>query len=58
MEKLNHTCRMCGIKYYACDTCDKNGIFHWRSVACCFEHFQEYIKKIEKSRQLSVENSK
>lgn len=55
MEKSNHICKICETKYYACDKCDNNGIFHWRSIACCYEHFQEYIKLIEESRQLSLE---
>lgn len=41
--------------YYACNHCDKS--FNWRSVACSFECYQEYMKQVlnERSKNISVD---
>lgn len=48
----NHICKFSGCKlgkdgkpkeYYACDYCDR--INSWRSVACCREHYDSYIRE-------------
>lgn len=50
--KANHICRYSGCtlgkdgkpkEYYACDYCDR--INSWRSVACCREHYDSYIRE-------------
>lgn len=50
MSKLNHTCKVCGKKYYACDSCDEKTVFHWRSVACSHECFIKYMDSVDKVR--------
>ena len=40
--KPNHTCRICGKKYFACDTCDEKIGKTWRAVACTAEHYDIY----------------
>lgn len=56
--KPNHICknRNCtkgadgGRKhYFACDLCDKRE--NWRSMACSYECYQEYMKQIAESRR-------
>jgi len=38
----NHICRICGLQYYACDSCDqKIGIF-WRGITCSLRHSEVY----------------
>ena len=41
--KPNHVCKnpKCKKNYYACNFCDKN--MNWRSVACSFSCYQEYM---------------
>lgn len=39
----NHTCRICGKPYFACDTCDAKIGKTWRTVACTAEHYDVYI---------------
>jgi hypothetical protein len=38
----NHTCRICGKKYFACDTCDSKIGKSWRAVTCTAEHYDIY----------------
>lgn len=35
--------------YYACDYCDAT--LAWRSVACCIECYEEYIKQVRQARK-------
>lgn len=51
MSNLNHTCKYCGKKYYACNYCDS--IASWKSACCSIECFQEYVKLVEKERNKS-----
>lgn len=55
--KTNHVCKYSGCTlgedggakhYYACDYCDR--VNAWRSVACCKEHYDLYIKEILDAR--------
>ncbi len=39
----NHTCRICGQKYWACDNCDRKIGIEWRAAACCEEHYHLYF---------------
>lgn len=61
MVKPNHICKYSecrlGIdengnpapkQYYACDYCDR--IENWKSMACCFEHYQLYIEEVIRER--------
>ena len=36
----NHTCKVCGARYYACDSCDR--LRNWRSMCDTPEHYQIY----------------
>ena len=47
-QKPNTKCRVCGKEYYCCASNKKLG--GWRAMACCEEHFHEYIMKIRESR--------
>lgn len=38
--QANHSCKICGVGYYACNDCDKTG--NWRAYACSVEHYQLY----------------
>lgn len=40
-------------KYYACRYCDKS--FNWRSVACSFECYQEYMNAVIEERSKNKE---
>lgn len=55
--KPNHICKnpKCKKKYYACNFCDKN--MNWRSVACSFGCYQEYMNLViaERSKGKSIE---
>lgn len=51
----NHTCKACGVRYWACNDCDAKEFKSWRAIACCPEHYQAYLvlweydgKKIDK----------
>lgn len=48
-NKPNTTCRVCGKEYFCCG--DSRKANSWRTMACCPEHFQEYMKQIEMSRK-------
>ena len=39
----NHTCRICGKPYFACDTCDAKIGKTWRAVTCTAEHYTVYL---------------
>ena len=39
----NHTCRICGKPYFACDTCDAKIGKTWRAVTCTAEHYAVYL---------------
>jgi predicted RNA-binding protein len=47
-QKPNHECKICGKKYYACISCDK--VNHWKSVACCPEHYAQYVELVTNER--------
>ena len=47
----NTECRICGKRYYSCLSCST--LNHWKAVACCPEHFAEYVELINKSRAKS-----
>lgn len=42
MPQPNTQCKVCGIDYYSCKTCDDK-FFKWKSVACSVECFQKYM---------------
>ena len=48
--KPNHICKNpnCRKSYYACNFCDKNK--SWRSVACSFACYQEYMDLVIEAR--------
>lgn len=48
MNKPNMTCRVCGKEYFCCS--DSKKINSWRTMACSPECFQEYMRRIEESR--------
>ena len=44
MGKFNHTCKVCGSGYNACDTClNEKNYAPWRAIACTQGHFQAYM---------------
>ena len=44
MGKFNHTCKVCGTGYNACDTClNEKNYAPWRAIACTQGHFQAYM---------------
>lgn len=49
-HKPNTKCRICGKEYYCC--ADSRKIGSWRTMACCMEHYREYMKQIEESRNV------
>lgn len=51
MSLPNKECKNCEKPFYSCTSCVDKGIFYWKSICCCEECFQEYIKKIEESRR-------
>lgn len=55
--KPNHICKYSGCTlgedggrkhYYACNYCDRTN--SWRSVACCIEHYDLYVKEVLDAR--------
>ena len=59
--KTNHVCKYSGCtlgengnrkEYYACDYCDR--VNSWRSMACCKEHYDLYIKEILEARSKDI----
>lgn len=57
MVKPNHICKYSGCTlgddggrkhYYACDYCDRTET--WRSMACCVEHYELYIREVLEAR--------
>lgn len=55
--KANHICKYSGCtlgedggrkRYYACNYCDRTN--SWRSVACCLEHYELYVKEVLDAR--------
>lgn len=49
----NTECRICGKEYYACRKCDE--LNHWKSVACCPQHYAEYVEVVTKIRNKTIE---
>jgi len=47
-NKPNMTCRVCGKEYFCCS--DSKQIGSWRTMACSPEHYKEYMRRIEESR--------
>ena len=39
----NHTCIVCGEKYFACDDCDRKFGKSWRAVCCSPLHYQIHM---------------
>ena len=40
----NHSCKICGKGYNACDTCiNQKKYAAWRAIACTQDHFQAYM---------------
>lgn len=67
MLKPNHICKYskcdlgtdengnpCRKHYYACDYCDRTA--NWKSMACCFEHYQLYMEEVVHNRSLQTES--
>jgi hypothetical protein len=52
-QKPNHECKICSKRYYACISCDK--INHWKSVACCPEHYVQYVELVTDERNKTKE---
>lgn len=50
MPAPNHTCKICGAQYYACNDCDK--LRNWRSMCDTPKHYQIYQVLIMYSRDL------
>lgn len=48
MAKPNTKCRVCGKEYYCC--ADHSKLGGWKTMACCEDHYKEYMKRITKSR--------
>lgn len=48
--KPNHTCQICGAKYYACDKCLKSG--HWKIYCESPSCYQVYIIIAEYQNEL------
>ena len=36
-------CPICGKEYKHCPTCEKNGLYTWRNVACNMEHYIGHV---------------
>lgn len=50
MPKGTRICKICGKEYEYCKTQRASNIFRWQDVACSYEHGQEYLKQIIRSR--------
>lgn len=56
MAKPNTKCRVCGKEYFCCADHQKLG--GWKTMACCEEHYKEYMRRILESRKpIVVEKS-
>lgn len=49
-KQPNHTCRMCGTAYYACEMCDKQR--NWRAFCDTPEHYQVFQILMMRAREL------
>jgi hypothetical protein len=55
----NHTCKACGIAYWACNDCDAKHFIAWRAIACTPEHYQAYMILWEYGRgQISKDDAR
>lgn len=44
MAEFNHTCKICGAGYNACDSClHTRGYAPWRAIGCCEDHFKAFM---------------
>lgn len=52
-------CRVCGKEYDYCAECSLSqyapNVYHWEEVACCPEHGQIYLDRINASRGIKTE---
>ena len=52
-KTLNHECRNCGKKYYACNDCER--VNSWKKICCSVKCYDEYTEKIIRSRMKKQE---
>jgi len=53
MPKQIKICRVCGVKYEACNSARTgSGVFNWREVACSPECGMAYLEKVTASRSI------
>jgi len=45
-------CKICGKELKSCMSCYESGLLYWKNIACCKEHFIEYINKESERRRL------
>lgn len=57
MEKGKRICKICGEEYPYCTTKTDPNKFRWQDVACCPEHAEEYLRKIEEARNGNTNNA-
>lgn len=48
--KVELKCKICDKVIQGCFTCRDNNL-SWKNVACCIEHFQEYMLQVEQARK-------
>lgn len=46
MAKVMRTCQVCGKEYEYCHTLMPTVKFRWQNVACCYEHGQIWLEKL------------
>jgi hypothetical protein len=47
--KMILRCKTCGKIIAGCSSCNGK-VFSWKNVACCEEHFQQYVQRVESER--------
>ena len=44
-------CKTCGEEFQGCTSCEKMGIFHWKTICCSVECYQIYVQRVLDARE-------
>lgn len=45
-------CLVCNKEFEVCPTCENLGLYGWRSVVCCYEHWNYHLPIIQYDRKI------
>ena len=52
MSAQKKQCLVCNNMFEVCPTCENLGLYGWRSVVCCYEHWNYHLPIIQYERKI------